>query len=298
MAAQFRSFVDSFIWAFLIVFFIPTTLIVASWKASPGDIFYPVKIVVEDVALLVVSPSPQTSGSLRIKYTERRFAEARTLLATKQSVTGLTYLEKQVEVTTQAIAQTSDPQTRQQLAREYVLSLSDISTALVEEKAVVVQEPNPGPSQTKPIEQIAQTSSVPITQAVPTPTPTPPVISRQTVANQPQQQPSSVASPKPTPTPTPSTTPTPPPAVRLSPSVVSSGSNDSPSKSGGSASQKVEQRIVVQKIEDTHKKIEDTIEELQEIAKEAKDMQTQNKDNREKGEGREQQERAESSKPR
>lgn len=283
MAVPFRSFIDSFSWAFLMVFFIPTTLVVASWKAAPGDIFFPVKIAVEDIALLVVSPSSQTSGSLRIKYTERRFAEAQNLLATKQSVTGLMYLEKQVEATKQAIAQTSDPHIRQQLAREYVFSLADISSALVQEKtAVVAQSKVSGQSQTTKIDQAGQATSVPVAQAIPTQTPTPAATPTPTPIQVARQQPvveqkPSIALPKPSFTPTPSP---------ILPSSGGQGLEATPPPAGGPAAQKAEQKVIVDDIEDTHKKIEATIEELQHIAKEAKDIQKQHKDDGDKREDR------------
>lgn len=140
--SQARSFADSFMWGFLIVFFVPTTLIVASWKAIPGDVFFPVKIVVEKSALFILSPSSLASGSLQIRYTERRLGEAQTLMAMKQSVTGLTYFEKQMEETKQAILQTSDPKIRGQLAREYAQSLTDISVVLAQQKKQILAQPN------------------------------------------------------------------------------------------------------------------------------------------------------------
>lgn len=140
---QARSFVDSFIWGFLIVFFVPTTLVVASWKAIPGDVFFPVKIAVENVALAIVSPSARTSGSLKILYTERRLGEAQTLMAMKQSVTGLAYFETQMQETKQSILETSDPVVRDQLAKEYVQSLSNMSVDLAKEKSQIDTQTRP-----------------------------------------------------------------------------------------------------------------------------------------------------------
>lgn len=142
MISQARSFADSFMWGFLIVFFVPTTLVVASWKAIPGDVFFPAKIATEKSALFILSPSSLASGSLQIRYTERRLGEAQTLMAMKQSVTGLTYFEKQMEETKQQILQTSDPKIRGQLAREYAQSLTDMSVVLAKEKKLMLAQPN------------------------------------------------------------------------------------------------------------------------------------------------------------
>lgn len=148
MLSQARTFADSFVWGFLIVFFAPTTLIVASWKAVPGDAFFPVKIGVEKTALFIISPSSLASGSLQIRYTERRLAEAQTLMAIRQSVTGLTYFEKQMKETTDVIIHTKDPKIRGQLTREYKETLANMSVTLAKERAqIVARASNPTTTQ-------------------------------------------------------------------------------------------------------------------------------------------------------
>src|SRR3990170_1229687 len=97
-----RRVFEAFSTTFIVMFAVPTVLIVASWNSLPGSGMYRVKLGLEQALLLVVSPSYATRGALQVKYTERRFAESTRLLADQASIEGLPYLEKQVAVTTSA----------------------------------------------------------------------------------------------------------------------------------------------------------------------------------------------------
>lgn len=77
---------------------------------------YPVKLAFEDVLLLFVSPSYRVKSAFSVKYTERRFSEAKRLLADRHSVVGLSYLEKQVRETKTVIAQSKASATQKEVA--------------------------------------------------------------------------------------------------------------------------------------------------------------------------------------
>lgn len=62
-----RKIIDFFSWGFLLLFFIPTGLILASWNALPGDRFYGTKLAFESTLLALAKPSLAASGSLSIK---------------------------------------------------------------------------------------------------------------------------------------------------------------------------------------------------------------------------------------
>lgn len=108
---------------------IPTGLILASWNALPGDRMYPIKTGLEKVAVKIVGGSP-LERKLEVKYTERRFSEADTLLTKKQSTIGFAYLTDQAKTAKDKIIQAQDSQTKVEL----VENLSQFNQTLEERK--------------------------------------------------------------------------------------------------------------------------------------------------------------------
>lgn len=138
-----RLILDKILWGTLIVLFGPSVMIVASWNALPGDNLYGVKLALERTALAIASPSYATAGSLQIKYTERRFAEAKQLLASKQSIQGLPYLEQQIAETRKAIESAPDKTTQVALAKQYINTLTTVSTDLETQKQSITTTISP-----------------------------------------------------------------------------------------------------------------------------------------------------------
>lgn len=132
-----RLIVDKVLWGTLLLLFGPTAMIVASWNALPGEGLYGVKLALERTALAVASPSYATAGTLQIKYTERRYAEAKQLLASKQSVQGLPYLEQQIAETKKAIERAPNKQAQVTLAKQYISALNTVSGDLEVQKQTV-----------------------------------------------------------------------------------------------------------------------------------------------------------------
>ncbi len=129
-----RKFFDFFSWGFLLLFFIPTVLIMASWNALPGDTLYGTKLAFESALLAIAKPSLAASGSLSIKYTERRFSEAKQLLSNRNSVAGLAYVGRQVIETKTVIASAPPSATKQELVRTYLITLQNLSNELEQQK--------------------------------------------------------------------------------------------------------------------------------------------------------------------
>src|SRR5258706_15313391 len=94
--------VNTILWVILFIFLLPSSLAIASWNSLPGSDLYAVKLAMEQ-ALVFVTPSVQAKGDLQIAYTERRFSDAKRLLADQASVQGLSYLDTQVVTTKNAI---------------------------------------------------------------------------------------------------------------------------------------------------------------------------------------------------
>ncbi|MEK9143089.1 MAG: hypothetical protein AAB481_00455 [Patescibacteria group bacterium] len=181
-----RLILDKILWGALIVLFGPTVMIVASWNALPGDNLYGMKLALEKTALAIASPSYATTGSLQIKYTERRFAEAKQLMASKQSIQGLPYLDQQIAQTKKSIERAPNKEAQVALAKQYINALTTVSTDLEVQKQSITQQvatPTLNPTPTPPAEQDLASPDTPRptvpqipatgTRGVPTPIPTP-----------------------------------------------------------------------------------------------------------------------------
>lgn len=144
-ASKFFSYLT---WFILIVLSIPSTLIVLSWNALPGDPLYSIKRELEGVVLAVVSPSYELSVKLNVKYSDRRFSEAKALLSEKHSIVGLTYFEQQLQTTQNQILQTQDTAAKEQLKTQMVTTLLTYQTQLETTKTQLAQREPTTPTTT------------------------------------------------------------------------------------------------------------------------------------------------------
>lgn len=241
-----RKFFDSFTWLFLLAFLIPSTLIVASWNSLPGDSIYGIKLTLERSLLVLVSPSYIAKGTLEMKYTERRFNETKRLLASKQSVEGLPYLNAQVASTKAVIEQAPDSKVQAQLAKSYIDTLTSVSSQLEEQKRSLESSSAPVSASVTPTRK-ASVSNLPPT----TPKTTPPAAA---VAG---QKPVSTTLPMPTVMVT--NAPSVPPASAITPPI----------------------QVAVTEIAQTQEAIAAAINDLQQVAREAeKEEKKQEKSDR------------------
>lgn len=242
---------NTVIWAVLFILILPSSLIVASWNSLPGSRLYQFKLGSEQTLVAFV-PNDKAKGTLQIAFTQRRFDDAKRLLADNTSGNGLSYLDTQINTTRRAIVETNDPTVRKQLAQQYISALQDVNTQLEAQKQMV-QASNPNPS---PKLKSAQTR----TQPTPVPTAAPQVIIQQqtivvyqivqtqtqiintiTQIQQETDVPAAIPTPTPEPTPTPvPPTPTPvPPTPTPTPHQSKNGQGDgwgqggNPQNSGG-----------------------------------------------------------------
>lgn len=220
-----KIILDKILWSALLLLFGPTVMIVASWNALPGDNLYGVKLVLERTALAVASPSYATSGTLRIKYTERRFAEAKQLLASKQSIQGLPYLEQQIAETRKAIESAPTKEAQVALAKQYITTLSTVSTELETQKQTIT------------------TTSQPIAYAPPQPTNTSTPPTKQDLA------------PPDTPTPTRTTSPSPLPRNTPTPIQIAQVTTTTPIPT--------QHAVVALQIDQARQNVQQTIADLQ-----------------------------------
>lgn len=73
-------FISKIFWILITALAVPTTLILVSWDAVPGDSTYAIKTNMEQ-AVLAMALSASSKSNLQIKYTERRFDEVEKVLS-------------------------------------------------------------------------------------------------------------------------------------------------------------------------------------------------------------------------
>lgn len=202
---MFKTILTGFILGIILILFIPSGLILASWNAVPGDSTYSIKVGLEK-AILGITPSDNLKTTLEIKYTERRFSEVEKLINTNTSKTTKTSNSKLVNtslanLTNQAIASKNSLQKIQNKEEKTVqtenliATLEAISLKMEEKKqdlntndepTKTTQAPTkkPSPTPTKnddqesiPIQTSIVLTSTPAPTATSIPTPTPTIVS-------------------------------------------------------------------------------------------------------------------------
>lgn len=86
---------------------IPTLAIMLTWNTLPGQKLYPIKRMLESVALKLVGNSFSVKADLQTQFVEQRFKEAETLLVQSSEV-GLPDLIQQIQVTKMEIITASN----------------------------------------------------------------------------------------------------------------------------------------------------------------------------------------------
>lgn len=132
-----REFLSNLLSALAIVLIIPTTLILISWNAIPGDKLYPLKRGLEDIALFLTIRTPIASA-FSLEFTDRRFSEANILLAKKGSTLGYTLLVEGATQTKDIIVEKNDAAK----AAELVAKIEEYQKTLEEKKIAVVSSPS------------------------------------------------------------------------------------------------------------------------------------------------------------
>ncbi len=153
-----KKFLNILLTGFAVFFFVPTTLILISWNAIPGDSLYSIKTGLEDVALTLTINTPLASA-FSVNFTDRRYTEATKLLAQEGSTVGYELLVAEAQQTQNIVVGKKDIKKGAQLIGN------------IEEYQMEIQE--------KKAEIQAQVSTPPSTVATPkpaTPAPTPFVV--------------------------------------------------------------------------------------------------------------------------
>ncbi len=168
-----RDFLGSLITALALVLLIPTTLILVSWNALPGERLYGLKRGLENVAFALTKDTP-IATAFSLKFTDRRFSEANILLAQKGSTIGYRLLVAEAKKTKDVIVEKNDTQSAAQL----VQNIETYQKTIVEKKLALETQPVviPVPTQVTsatPRATAVQTPAAAVSTPIPVPTPQP-----------------------------------------------------------------------------------------------------------------------------
>jgi hypothetical protein len=159
-----KKFLDRLITGLAIAFVIPTTLILISWNAIPGDRFYPIKTEMEDITLALTA-NTRFASAFSLEFTDRRFNEATLLLAKEGSTVGYELLVAEAQQTQAIVLSKQDVKNGSQLIEKI-----EEYQAEIEKKQIEIQSQATIPT-------IPTTTTTTIL-ATPTPTPSPLVIQK------------------------------------------------------------------------------------------------------------------------
>lgn len=132
-----KRVIDIFFTTLALVFAVPTSLILVSWNAIPGDYLYSLKRSLEGVALAITIRTP-IAQAFSLKFTDRRFSEANRLLSKRGSTLGYSFLVEGARETKDIIIDKKDSQSAAEL-----VSKIDEYQKTIEEKQAVIQAQSP-----------------------------------------------------------------------------------------------------------------------------------------------------------
>ncbi len=147
-----------------------TVLILLSQNTVPGNLLYPYKRGLEFMILAAASLNPTTKAYFHADLSDRRYAEAESLILVNKDVSGLSSFVDEVKTTETAIQSISDPNQQKQLQQNLVAKIDNYQNSLVKVQTQVQAEST---QQENVAPVVQQNNSVP--------TPTPVIIAQQQI---------------------------------------------------------------------------------------------------------------------
>lgn len=137
-----------------------TVLILLSQNTVPGNLLYPYKRGLEVIILAAAELNPTTEAYFHTSLSDRRYAEAESLLLAKNDISGLSSFVDEVNVTQLAIAQISDQQKQQELNVALIAKIDSYQAGLEKVQVQVETAPsvseNTSQQQSQNIQEIQQ----------------------------------------------------------------------------------------------------------------------------------------------
>ena len=167
-----KFILTGFFWGVVIMLAVPSTLILASWNAIPGDSTYNLKVGLEKV-ILGVAPSPNLKSTLEIKYTERRFDEVEKVLSTNNNYINesLTNFNNQLVVSQNSIKQIASAEQKSVQTQNLINTLETVSQKIEQEEQIL----KPSPTNTPFISKVETVAPQKIVTVIPTKIPPTPI---------------------------------------------------------------------------------------------------------------------------
>lgn len=167
-----KRFLNSLFTAVVLMLAVPTTLILISWNAIPGDGLYPLKSGLENIVMAAVSGT-SLAPKVSMKFTDRRIGEATKLLDQKGSTVGYDLLVANARETQNYIVEKNDISAGVQFTK----NIDNYKKEIAKKKVEVTAEIQAGtPSQAT----VSTGALTPTPTSIPTPviaTPTPEPVS-------------------------------------------------------------------------------------------------------------------------
>lgn len=169
-----RRILNGLVTGIALIFIIPTTLVLASWNAIPGDNLYSLKTNLENITLTALSGTPLLPKA-SIAFTDRRIMEATALLDKKGSTVGYDLLVANAEQTQTYISEKGNVQDAAQfsnnidLYKKQIQQTKDQVSSGITTSNKTVYEPTPLPTPlTTSIAQTTTTNSQTTVVNIPT----------------------------------------------------------------------------------------------------------------------------------
>jgi len=167
---MFKFFLEKVFWWSVTLLAAPTTLILVSWNAVPGDSTYKIKTGLEQV-ILGATPSSNLKSSLQTKYTKKRFDEVQKVLDTSHASESLNNFNDQLVASENSVKEIKDVEEKKNQTQKLISTLENISQE-IEQKEQTFQTNQIASTSQNTINNTNTTRAVTITSAIATIKPT------------------------------------------------------------------------------------------------------------------------------
>jgi hypothetical protein len=162
---MFSRFLSKIFWVLITALAVPTTLILISWDAVPGDSTYAIKTNMEQ-AVLAMALSTSSKSNLQIKYTERRFDEVEKVLSQNSDYVdeSLTNFNQQLIVSKNSLDQIENLNDQEIQTQKLIDTLQVVSQKIQQQKQVAstsLSQPQSPPQINHPVSNNYQPTIIP-----------------------------------------------------------------------------------------------------------------------------------------
>ena len=133
----FKKAVSLTAWIIFFFFCILTLLFGITQNSAPGDKTYGLKIGLEQ-NILRASKIMDKEAAIQIEFTKRRLEETKKVISSTHAIESLDNLADEVSETKKTILNMDNPEKREEVATQYVETLTEVKGALEQEKKTTI----------------------------------------------------------------------------------------------------------------------------------------------------------------